>query len=131
MLQAVCELLTVAGKTLEAASAQSKQRTASYFAELDKYMNSKVLPSRTRFMVRDLVELRRSNWIPRRAQLQVSPPCKPVLGFSTAPTEKVHLLEHCTTAGKGAKWDGKGGEGGGKTRGAAEGAALGCDLIPA
>lgn len=71
VLQAICELLTVAGKTLDAASAQSKQRTTAYFSTLDKYMNSKTLPSRTRFMVRDLVELRRSNWIPRRAALQV------------------------------------------------------------
>ena len=38
---------------------------------MDKWMGSKLLPSRTRFMVRDLIELRRSNWIPRRAQLQV------------------------------------------------------------
>ena len=71
-MQAVCELLTVAGKTLDSASAQSKQRTSSYFSVMEKWMVSKTLPSRTRFMVRDLIELRRSNWIPRRAQLQVN-----------------------------------------------------------
>jgi len=70
-MQAVCELLTVAGKTLDSASAQSKQRTSSYFSVMEKWMVSKTLPSRTRFMVRDLIELRRSNWIPRRAALQV------------------------------------------------------------
>ncbi len=70
-MQAVCELLTVAGKTLDSASAQSKQRTSSYFSIMEKWMVSKTLPSRTRFMVRDLIELRRSNWIPRRAALQV------------------------------------------------------------
>lgn len=69
-VEAVCELLTVAGKTLDSASAQSKQRTSSYFSMMEKWMVSKDLPSRTRFMVRDLIELRRSNWIPRRAQLQ-------------------------------------------------------------
>ncbi|DBA68932.1 hypothetical protein WJX79_006578 [Trebouxia sp. C0005] len=69
-VEAVCELLTVAGKTLDSASAQSKQRTASYFNVMEKWMVSKTLPSRTRFMVRDLIELRRSNWIPRRAALQ-------------------------------------------------------------
>lgn len=70
-MQAVCELLTVAGKTLDSASPQSKQRTSAYFTVMEKWMNSKSLPSRTRFMARDLIELRRSNWIPRRAQLQV------------------------------------------------------------
>lgn len=69
-VEAVCELLTVAGKTLDSASAQSKQRTSSYFSVMEKWMVSKTLPSRTRFMVRDLIELRRSNWIPRRALLQ-------------------------------------------------------------
>lgn len=71
LVQAVCELLTVAGKTLDSASPQSKQRTTAYFTVMEKWMNSKSLPSRTRFMARDLIELRRSNWIPRRAQLQV------------------------------------------------------------
>lgn len=70
-MQAVCELLTVAGKTLDSASPQSKQKTTAYFTVMEKWMNSKSLPSRTRFMARDLIELRRSNWIPRRAQLQV------------------------------------------------------------
>ena len=70
-MQAVCELLTVAGKTLDSSSPQSKNRTTAYFTVMEKWMNSKSLSSRTRFMARDLIELRRSSWIPRRAQLQV------------------------------------------------------------
>ena len=40
---------------------------------MDRWQKSKALPSRIRFMVKDVVELRRSKWIPRREQLQVGP----------------------------------------------------------
>ncbi len=37
-----------------------------YFREMDKIINSKATSSRVRFMLQDLIELRRDNWKPRR-----------------------------------------------------------------
>ena len=69
----MCELLTIAGQSLEAASQKSRERVGTYFGVMDRWQKSKALPSRIRFMVKDVVELRRSKWIPRREQLQVGP----------------------------------------------------------
>ena len=69
-LQALCELLTKAGKKLEA-NPKSKQKFQSFFVTLEKWSKSKKLPPRLRFMVKDVIDLRKSSWIPRRDVLQV------------------------------------------------------------
>jgi translation initiation factor 4G len=69
-VEAVCELVTIAGKALDAASKQGKDRMNEYFATLERWQKSKALSSRVRFMVKDVIELRRSAWIPRREVLQ-------------------------------------------------------------
>lgn len=66
-MQAVCEMLTITGKDLES----DKKELDGYFATLDRWSKSNKLPSRTRFMVRDVLDLRRSRWVPRREALQV------------------------------------------------------------
>ena len=37
-----------------------------YFAEIDKIISNKTVSSRVRFMLQDLVDLRRNDWRPRR-----------------------------------------------------------------
>lgn len=60
-------MLTITGKDLEG----DKKELDGYFATLDRWSKSPRLPSRTRFMVRDVLDLRRSRWVPRREALQV------------------------------------------------------------
>lgn len=68
--QALCELLTKAGKKLEA-STKSKAKFDATFANLDKLSKHKKLAPRMKFLIRDVIDLRKSSWIPRRDVLQV------------------------------------------------------------
>lgn len=67
--EAICELLTTAGKHLDAQS-KEKKRLDGYFTTLDKWAKAPILQPRIRFLIRDVVELRRSQWVPRRETLE-------------------------------------------------------------
>lgn len=70
--QALCEILTIAGKRLDVAT-KKRAQVESYFTSLEKLSKSGKLPSsRIRFLVRDLLDLRRNKWVPRREKIQVS-----------------------------------------------------------
>ncbi|XP_015120443.1 eukaryotic translation initiation factor 4 gamma 1 isoform X2 [Diachasma alloeum] len=66
-LECLCKLLTTIGKTLEPKSEPSV--FPGYFnqlAELSSKKSSKKISSRVRFMIQDVIDLRASQWIPRR-----------------------------------------------------------------
>jgi hypothetical protein len=71
----MCEMLTVAGKKLDelspGAKPADKKRVEGYFVILEKWSKNKALASRIRFMLRDVLDLRKSKWVPRRENLQV------------------------------------------------------------
>ncbi|EIE25379.1 hypothetical protein COCSUDRAFT_46693 [Coccomyxa subellipsoidea C-169] len=64
-VEAMCEMLTVVGKKLEEVT-KDKKRLDGYFAILEKWAKNKALSARVKFMIRDIVELRKSKWVPRR-----------------------------------------------------------------
>ncbi|KAK9827674.1 hypothetical protein WJX81_006915 [Elliptochloris bilobata] len=68
-VEAMCEMLTIVGKKVEE-TAKNKQRLEGYFAVLERWAKSRTLPSRTKFMIRDILDLRRSKWVPRRQKDQ-------------------------------------------------------------
>ena len=69
--QALCEILTISGKRLDAVT-KKRAQVEGYFASLEKLGKSGKLPSsRIRFLVRDLLDLRRNKWVPRREKIQV------------------------------------------------------------
>ena len=68
--QALCEILTIAGKRLDEVT-KKRPQVEAYFASLEKLAKSNKLPSRIRFLVRDLIDLRRNKWVPRREKIQV------------------------------------------------------------
>ena len=74
--QAMCEMLTIVGKKVEEMT-KSKQRIEGYFAVLERWSKSKALPSRTKFLIRDILDLRRSKWVPRRQKDQARRPHPP------------------------------------------------------
>eukprot|EP00941_MAST-03F_sp_MAST-3F-sp1_P002716 g2716.t1 len=60
-VECVCKLLTNVGKFLK-----SKPHIDSYFDRLEILARHKKMSSRTRFMVQDVIALRKNKWIPRR-----------------------------------------------------------------
>ncbi|XP_011306512.1 eukaryotic translation initiation factor 4 gamma 3 isoform X2 [Fopius arisanus] len=66
-LECLCKLLTTIGKTLEPKSEPAM--FSGYFnqlAELSSKRATKKISSRVRFMIQDVIDLRASQWIPRR-----------------------------------------------------------------
>eukprot|EP00884_Botryococcus_braunii_P007223 jgi/Botrbrau1/16501/Bobra.0142s0095.1 len=69
-VEAMCEMLTVAGKKMDLQGGKSKPKMDGYFVILEKWSKSKNMASRIRFMLRDVLDLRKSKWIPRRETVQ-------------------------------------------------------------
>lgn len=63
-LECLCRLLTTIGKDLDFEKA--KPRMDQYFNQMEKIIKEKKTSSRIRFMLQDVIDLRRSSWIPRR-----------------------------------------------------------------
>lgn len=65
-IEAACELVSTAGASLEV-NARSKARLDAAFTHLGRLStNTKAYPSRIRFVIRDLIDLRSQHWVARR-----------------------------------------------------------------
>ncbi|KAM8839679.1 eukaryotic translation initiation factor 4 gamma 1-like isoform 3-T3 [Synchiropus picturatus] len=64
-LECLCRLLSTIGKDLDFEKA--KPRMDQYFNQMDKIIKERKTSSRIRFMLQDVLDLRKSNWVPRRA----------------------------------------------------------------
>lgn len=66
-LQSACEILSTAGaKLCKSDKGETSKKVDKVFKELERLGAEKVLPSRIRFVIRDVLELKRSGWVPRR-----------------------------------------------------------------
>uniref|UniRef100_A0A8C7Z3V9 Eukaryotic translation initiation factor 4 gamma 1 n=1 Tax=Oryzias sinensis TaxID=183150 RepID=A0A8C7Z3V9_9TELE len=63
-LECLCRLLSTIGKDLDFEKA--KPRMDQYFNQMDKIIKERKTTSRIRFMLQDVLDLRRNNWVPRR-----------------------------------------------------------------
>ncbi|XP_029971528.1 eukaryotic translation initiation factor 4 gamma 1a isoform X2 [Salarias fasciatus] len=63
-LECLCRLLSTIGKDLDFEKA--KPRMDQYFNQMDKIIKERKTSSRIRFMLQDVLDLRKSNWVPRR-----------------------------------------------------------------
>uniref|UniRef100_A0A8C2ATT4 Eukaryotic translation initiation factor 4 gamma, 1a n=1 Tax=Cyprinus carpio TaxID=7962 RepID=A0A8C2ATT4_CYPCA len=63
-LECLCRLLSTIGKDLDFEKA--KPRMDQYFHQMEKITKEKKTSSRIRFMLQDVLDLRKSNWVPRR-----------------------------------------------------------------
>ncbi|CAI5484375.1 unnamed protein product, partial [Closterium sp. Yama58-4] len=70
-IEALCQLLSTAGRGMEEKPAGKANPVLlnAYFDRLKALSTSPNLPSRIRFMCRDLVDLRSNKWVPRRKEL--------------------------------------------------------------
>ncbi|XP_052470130.1 eukaryotic translation initiation factor 4 gamma 1 isoform X5 [Carassius gibelio] len=63
-LECLCRLLSTIGKDLDFEKA--KPRMDQYFHQMEKIIKEKKTSSRIRFMLQDVLDLRKNNWVPRR-----------------------------------------------------------------
>ena len=63
-VECLCKLITTVGKELD--NPKSKSKVDDYFAKLQEISDNKKFPSRVRFLAKDVIDLRASNWVSRR-----------------------------------------------------------------
>ena len=64
--EAICNMFATIGSTLDKPSAAEFMKVC--FQKIDRLCHDENLPSRSRFMYKDLIDLRSNNWIPRRKE---------------------------------------------------------------
>jgi translation initiation factor 4G len=64
--EAVCSMFITIGSTIDSLAASRFMDIC--FTKIQQFSRSKSLPSRSRFMYKDLLELRENNWVPRRKE---------------------------------------------------------------
>ena len=69
-VEALTGLLTTVGKELDNSPKLPKEMMEGYFTRLQALADDAALDSRVRFLCRDVIELRRSGWIPRVKKLE-------------------------------------------------------------
>mmetsp|Transcript_19505 Transcript_19505/g.26972 ORF Transcript_19505/g.26972 Transcript_19505/m.26972 type:complete len:785 (-) Transcript_19505:323-2677(-) len=68
-VEALCNLLTTVGKNLDLAP-RSKAFVEGYFQRLNNFTKNESMPSRIRFMCKDVIDLRLNKWVPRTKKLE-------------------------------------------------------------
>eukprot|EP01116_Phalansterium_solitarium_P018026 TRINITY_DN4612_c0_g1_i2.p1 TRINITY_DN4612_c0_g1~~TRINITY_DN4612_c0_g1_i2.p1 ORF type:complete len:1839 (+),score=606.15 TRINITY_DN4612_c0_g1_i2:180-5696(+) len=66
-MEALCKLVTTIGQKLETTT-KLKETVNKYFQDLLALSENQELTSRIRFMIKDLIDLRANNWVPRIKQ---------------------------------------------------------------
>ena len=64
-IECACELVSLTAKQLGENEASNKL-VASYFARLEQLLKDKSLSSRVRFLIKDVQELKKAKWVPRK-----------------------------------------------------------------
>ena len=118
-VEALCNLLVTVGKELDASPKLPKQMMEMYFARLAALADeTSTLDSRVRFLCRDVIELRKADWVPRVKKLEamtlseIHAEAAAALGISPAQTEEILF-----PSGPGDGWEvvGKNGKTGGSS----------------
>ncbi|XP_038983825.1 eukaryotic translation initiation factor-like [Phoenix dactylifera] len=71
-VEAICQSFKTIGKQLDK-SPRSRRFNDAYFNRLNKLMKNPQLAPQLRFMVRDVLDLRANNWVPRREEAVRAP----------------------------------------------------------
>lgn len=70
-MECLSQLLKTCGKNLD--SEQGKELMNQYFEKLERRSKSTEYPPRIRFMLKDVIELRENNWVPRKVATTEGP----------------------------------------------------------
>lgn len=112
-LECLCKLLTTIGGRMEKDSVQDSQGLQYYFDRLQEIADRKStiqVSNRIRFMILDLIDLRKNNWQPRRAQ--AAPKTMEEIQKEVESEENKNRILNFVLSGSG----GRGGGGGGGNR---------------
>ncbi|KAG1460459.1 hypothetical protein G6F46_005631 [Rhizopus delemar] len=71
--ETMCKLLTTVGQTFESSDINNKQWLDVYFARMKEMYESTTLSSRVKFMILDVMDLRKSRWTLKRGNAQAGP----------------------------------------------------------
>ncbi|XP_076087139.1 eukaryotic translation initiation factor 4 gamma 3-like isoform X1 [Mytilus galloprovincialis] len=113
-LECLCKLLRTIGKELD--SEKAKPRVDQYFQRMHKVIEEKKTSSRVRFMLQDVLELRMSNWVPRRDESNPKTIEQIHKEAQQEAQEKQLLVQSLNTQAKSGGGGGRGGRGGGGPR---------------
>jgi len=67
-VEAICQFFNTIGKQLDE-SQKSRRISDVYFSRLKELSTNPQLAPRLRFMIRDILDLRANNWVPRREEV--------------------------------------------------------------
>jgi hypothetical protein len=73
-VEAICHFFNTIGKQLDE-NPKSRRINDTYFIQMKELATNPQLAPRSRFMVRDVVDLRSNNWVPRREEVNKSFNC--------------------------------------------------------
>ncbi|XP_037486223.1 eukaryotic translation initiation factor [Triticum dicoccoides] len=68
-VEAICQFFNTIGKQLDE-NPKSRRINDTYFVQIRELVANPQLTPRSKFMVRDLIDLRSNNWVPRRAEIK-------------------------------------------------------------
>lgn len=111
-LECLCKLLTTIGGRMEKDPVQDSQGLQYYFERLHDIADRKTplqVSNRIRFMILDLIDLRKSNWQPRRAQ--AAPKTMDEIQKEVETEEQKNRILNFVLSGSGGRGGGGGGGG--------------------
>lgn len=99
-LECLCQIMKTIGCLLD--TPEAKPLMDQYFERMEKFSQNQELPSRIRFMLQDVLELRNNKWVPRRIQreqnpktiVQIRAEAAKDFGMSTLPSGSHHHQPH-------------------------------------
>eukprot|EP01117_Protostelium_nocturnum_P018240 TRINITY_DN759_c0_g2_i1.p1 TRINITY_DN759_c0_g2~~TRINITY_DN759_c0_g2_i1.p1 ORF type:complete len:1661 (-),score=652.84 TRINITY_DN759_c0_g2_i1:41-5023(-) len=95
-LESLCKFITTTGAQLEGPNSKMRDEVKTYFARLSELATDQKLPSRIRFMIKDLIDMRDNDWTPRRKENEAK-----TLAEAIAEVEEINAPS--TPHGKGSK----------------------------
>ncbi|KAK9515856.1 hypothetical protein VZT92_026458 [Zoarces viviparus] len=113
-VECLCRLLSTVGKDLDFEKA--KPRMDQYFNQMDKIIKKKKTSSRIRFMLQDVIDLRRCSWVPRRGE-QGPKTIEQIHKDAELEEQREHIKVQQQLLSKGSGGGGGGGGGGGRMGG--------------
>ncbi|CAH1449256.1 unnamed protein product [Lactuca virosa] len=106
-VEAICQFFQTIGKQLDE-SPKSRRINDTYFTRLKELSTNPQLPSRMRFMVRDILDLQSNKWVPRREEVKA----KTITEIHNEAEKNMRLRPGSTASIRNNRVQGGGGGGG-------------------
>ncbi|XP_076335649.1 N-acetyltransferase 1 isoform X1 [Tachypleus tridentatus] len=97
-LECLCQIMKTVGRRLDIDKARSLMN--QYFDRMQTFAENNDLPSRIRFMLQDVLELRRKKWVPRRVLAEQGPRTIHQIREEAAKDYGVYTPNSCVIGGR-------------------------------